>query len=72
MIRFSMAWISSSVSMAKWWSWSMVSQRPPLSTMGTMALPVMSPPRIRTSALWKGPAFRNFRQHTSDPCTSVA
>src|SRR6185437_13951624 len=37
-----------------------------------MALPVMSPPMIRTSALWNAPAFRNLRQHTSDPWMSVA
>ena len=40
--------------------------------IGTMALPVMSPPMTSTSALWNAPAFRNLRQHTSDPWMSVA
>src|ERR1700752_2059698 len=44
----------------------------PEPVIGTIALPVMSPPMIRTSALWNAPAFRNFRQHTSEPWMSVA
>src|SRR5215207_4976828 len=32
----------------------------------------MSPPITSTSALWNVPAFRNLRQHTSEPWTSVA
>src|SRR6478752_4036711 len=32
----------------------------------------MSPPMISTSALWNAPAFRNLRQHTSEPWMSVA
>ena len=43
-----------------------------MPVIGTIALPVMSPPMIRTSALWNAPAFRNFRQHTSEPWMSVA
>src|SRR4026208_2378513 len=65
---------TSSSSVARTWrcSWRVTSQPSLVWAMGTMALPVMSPPMISTSALWNLPAFRNFRQHTSEPWISVA
>ena len=71
-MRFSIATTSASVVRVSFWSWSVSSQVLPLATIGTMALPVMSPPMIRTSALWKVPALRNLRQQMSEPWTSVA
>src|SRR5436309_3155357 len=72
-MRFSIAAASASVVRMCSWSWSVSRHGPPAGpTMGTIALPVMSPPMIRTSALWNAPALRNLRQHTSDPWMSVA
>jgi len=71
-MRLSIACSSSSLARVWRCSCSVTSQPPFDSVIGTMALPVMSPPMIRTSALWNAPAFRNFRQHTSEPWMSVA
>src|SRR5690242_20119758 len=71
-MRFSIAATSSSPLSIVSWSRRVTRQVPLAPTIGTMALPVMSPPMTRTSALWNAPAFRNFRQQTSEPWMSVA
>ena len=48
-----------------------IAVRGTLWTIGTIALPVMSPPRMRTSPR-SVPELMNLRQQTSEPWTSVA